>query len=436
MARPAGSVSLTSQPSGARSVQASSNCSEPGIDFIAMVRSGPAATRLTRTPRGPSSRARYRQVDSKAALATPIHPYTGHATLASKSRPTTEARSPNSGRQARVTPDSDQDDTWSATAASSHGTSWKPSPSAFCGAKAMACTTPSSPSTCSRTRLARDSRWPVSVTSSSTTGAGLGSRAAIRLVIDSALPKLDRTISAPSSWAILAAAKAIDASVRTPVTSSRFPSSRPTIVPSALSACWLVLSVTHAEAAVDRDHGPGDVAGGVGGQPGDRAGDLVRAGVPAQRHLAEDLLPALLRQRGGHVGVDQSGGDDVGGDVAGAELAGDRAGEADQPGLGRGVVGLAGRAEQPDDRGDEDEPAVPGPQHAAGGPLGDPERAGQVGVQHPGELLLAHPQQQRVVGDSGVGHQHLHRALLRLDLGEGSVDLLQVGDVAPHAEQP
>ena len=57
-ALPAGSVSVTDHPSGARASQASSNWALPGMDFIAMLRSGPAATRLTRTPSGPSSRAR------------------------------------------------------------------------------------------------------------------------------------------------------------------------------------------------------------------------------------------------------------------------------------------------------------------------------------------------------------------------------------------
>src|SRR5919112_6625636 len=78
-ALPAGSVSVTDQPSGARDSHASSNCLLPGIDFIAMLRSGPAATMLDRTPSGPSSRATYRLVDSSAALAAPIQPYTGQA---------------------------------------------------------------------------------------------------------------------------------------------------------------------------------------------------------------------------------------------------------------------------------------------------------------------------------------------------------------------
>ena len=51
-----------------------------------------------------------------------------------------------------------------------------------------------------------------------------------------------------------------------------------------------------------------------------------------------------------------------------AELAGQRAGEADEAGLRRGVVRLAGRAEQPDDRRHEDDATLAGPQHALARP--------------------------------------------------------------------
>ena len=74
-------------------------------------------------------------------------------------------------------------------------------------------------------------------------------------------------------------------------------------------------------------------------------------------------------------------------------------------------------------------------QHARRGPLGDPVGAGEVGVDDAGERLLAHPQQQRVVGHAGVGHQHLDRAELGLDRAERGVDLLGRRDVALHAEQ-
>ena len=48
----------------------------------------------------------------------------------------------------------------------------------------------------------------------------------------------------------------------------------------------------------------------------------------------------------------------------------------------------------------------------------------EVGVDHRGEVVLAHPQQQAVVGDAGVRHEHLDRAPeLGLDRGERGVDL-------------
>ena len=51
-------ASFTSHPSGARPSQVSSKREKPGIDFAAMVRIGPAATRLQRIFCGPSARAR------------------------------------------------------------------------------------------------------------------------------------------------------------------------------------------------------------------------------------------------------------------------------------------------------------------------------------------------------------------------------------------
>ncbi len=61
---------------------------------------GPAATKLIRTFSLPKSRARYRDVDSRAAFATPIQSYLGQATCASKSSPTIDAPPLKVGRQA------------------------------------------------------------------------------------------------------------------------------------------------------------------------------------------------------------------------------------------------------------------------------------------------------------------------------------------------
>src|SRR5206468_12682058 len=56
--RATGVALAVSQPRGARSLQESRSRLKPGMDLAAMVPRGPAATRLTRMPWGPSSRAR------------------------------------------------------------------------------------------------------------------------------------------------------------------------------------------------------------------------------------------------------------------------------------------------------------------------------------------------------------------------------------------
>ena len=50
-------------------------------------------------------------------------------------------------------------------------------------------------------------------------------------------------------------------------------------------------------------------------------------------------------------------------------------------------------------------------------------------------VVVAHAQQERVLGDAGVGDEHLDGAVRLLDLGEGAVDVLGVGDVAAHGEE-
>ena len=109
-----------------------------------------------------------------------------------------------------------------------------------------------------------------------------------------------------------------------------------------------------------------------------------------------------------------------------AELAGERAGEADEAGLRRGVVGLAGRAEQADDRRHEDDPPAAGPQHPCAARLATRKAAVRLASMTDGEVVLAHPQQQPVVGDAGVGDQHLDRAERLLDGRERGIDLGRV----------
>src|SRR5450631_1682818 len=93
-----------------------------------------------------------------------------------------------------------------------------------------------------------------------TTGVD-GSLLAMAWVIFIARPKEVSTTSAPSSCASLATWKAIEESLRTPVTSSFLPCNNMTSFREIKRQPVLSgsASVTHAKAAVNRDDGAGDV---------------------------------------------------------------------------------------------------------------------------------------------------------------------------------
>src|SRR4051812_323759 len=280
---------------------------------------------------------------------------------------------PSSGRAATPRALSEYAETCSAVETSSQVAPRKSK--APWGANPMEWTTPCSASVCSRTRSASAPTSSVLVTSSSTSGAGFGSRRAIAVVILICRPNDVRTTSAPSSCASRATWKAIEESVRTPVTSSVLPSSRPMAPPVGPSDPIPGRSVAHPETAVDRQHGTADVRGGVGGEEPDRGRDLLGLREPAGRDRLDVGRLRLLGQDGGHVGLDEARRDDVGGDAPAAELAGHGAGDADQPGLAGGVVHLTRRAVEPHHAGDEHDAAPPEPDHAFAGPADAAEGA-------------------------------------------------------------
>src|ERR671913_584382 len=76
-------------------------------------------------------------------------------------------------------------------------------------------------------------------------------------------------------------------------------------------------------------------------QVADGPGDLVRFSESAQGHLFEKLLLGFLGDVGDHIGLYKSGADSVDGDPEAGQFLGCSLGEAQQPGLGRRVVGLS-----------------------------------------------------------------------------------------------
>src|SRR5829696_7502066 len=76
-------------------------------------------------------------------------------------------------------------------------------------------------------------------------------------------------------------------------------------------------------------------------QVADGPGNLFRFSEAAQGHLFAELLLGFLGDVGDHIGLYESGADGVDGDPEAGQFLGCRLGKAEQPGLGRRVVGLA-----------------------------------------------------------------------------------------------
>src|SRR5580692_10625722 len=117
---------------------------------------------------------------------------------------------------------------FSAIETSSQSAENMPLPRQSGGAKPMAWRIPSRRGQRSATACPAAANCSGEVTSISRTSGSVGSLRAVRWVRLRARPAPESTISAPSSWASLATAKAREASVRTPVIRSRLPSRSPT----------------------------------------------------------------------------------------------------------------------------------------------------------------------------------------------------------------
>src|SRR5690242_20727400 len=97
---------------------------------------------------------------------------------------------------------------------------------------------------------------------------------------------------------------------------------------------------SEAEAAVDRERDAGDVGGRVGGEEGDRLGNVCGCAEALEWNaLAHEPLAGLgIVHHTQHGSVDDAGADGVDADAVRCELDGELPGESDDAGLA-GVVG-------------------------------------------------------------------------------------------------
>ena len=137
----------------------------------------------------------------------------------------------------------------------------------------------------------------------------------------------------------------------------------------------------------------------------------------------------------GHLGLDEPRRDGVGGDAELAELDGECLGEALEPGLGCGVVGLAAVAERGGARQvDDATPARLG--HVALHGARHEEGTAQVDAHHRVPVDGGHLEEQVVADDAGVVDQDGRLAQLGGDSLDRGLDRLLVGDVDADRECP
>ncbi len=190
-----------------------------------MLRYGPALTRLTRMPCGPEVAgevARHR-LERRLGHAHPVVERPRGVVVVEVEPDDRRRPGPSAAARRRSAPSASTPRPAARSTTSSHGASRNPPPRHDSGANASEWTTPSSFPPTLPASAARSSSL---VTSSSTIcTSGVGRRLAVRSVRRITRPNELSTTSAPCSCATRAVENAIDASLSTPVTRMRLPSS-------------------------------------------------------------------------------------------------------------------------------------------------------------------------------------------------------------------
>ena len=128
-------------------------------------------------------------------------------------------------------------------------------------------------------------------------------------------------------------------------------------------------------AATDLQRLSGDVGGIIREKEGDCLGDVLRSTCPTERDLCRPRLGLLLAQLRGHVCLYESRGYCIHAYATTAHLLSERLREANDSGLGGGVIGLTGITVEPDDRGETDDGSSASANHSGNDGGGDIEDA-------------------------------------------------------------
>ena len=189
------------------------------------------------------------------------------------------------------------------------------------------------------------------------------------------------------------------------------------------------LQILHHHAAIDAQDLAGDVSGFGGSEKRDRGGNVFRRTGFAERDLRLDRLLDLFRQSRSHVGGDESGRDRIHGDAATGQFARERFREPDQPGLARGVIGLAGIADQTDHRSDINDASAALLDQGADHRLREIERAAQIRVDDRVPIFHRHAHGQAVARHAGVVDEDIDLAEVFENLGADFLHSAVIGNI-------
>ena len=174
----------------------------------------------------------------------------------------------------------------------------------------------------------------------------------------------------------------------------------------------------------------GDVAAGIRRQQQERTAQVLLLapachGGAAFEHGVEVLV---LLERHVELRADVAGRDRVRRDVR-PEFRRQVLGEPDQPVLGGNVARDRGAADDSQDRGDVDDPAVLACQHVAADLAGHDELRDQVSLYHLAEIRRRGVDDVLAMDDAGIVHQHVDAAMFGDDPADLGHDVRLVGDV-------
>src|SRR5215211_8783517 len=163
-------------------------------------------------------------------------------------------------------------------------------------------------------------------------------------------------------------------------------------------------------------------------------GDLFGLPEASQGHLFAEFLLGFLGDVGDHIGLDKAGAEGVYGDPESGQFQGGRLGKAEQPGLGRRVVGLADVACLPDKRAHVDDLVPALVRHVRQDGVDCVESAVEVYLYDLVQVFDGALLERAVYVDPRVVDQDVYPVVLLYRLVDEALGLLRVRDVGMNRD--